>query len=121
MDSTGVYHGYEDLEVWKRSSELCVQIIKSLRSSKDFELKSQILKSALSIPSNISEGFERRTKKEFINFLGYAKGSAGELKTQIQIAGQVGTIDSQRAKTFLQEAREINSMIQGLINYQKSK
>ena len=115
------YLGYENLEVWKRSSNLCIAIIKALRPSKDYELKSQILKSAISIPSNISEGYERRTKKEFINFLGYAKGSAGELKTQIQIAGKVETIEKGKAEKLFKEAKEINSMLQGLITYQQNK
>ncbi len=112
------YRGYEELDVWKRSSALCVEVIKAFKQSRDFELKSQILKSALSVPSNISEGYERRTNKEFINFLGYAKGSAGELKTQIEIAGKAGVIDAEVAKSLLKEAYEINSMLQGLINYQ---
>ena len=110
-------YGYQDLDVWKRSSKLCVSVIQAFRKSRDFELKKQIIRSALSIPSNISEGYERRTKKELINFLGYAKGSAGELRTQIKIAGQSSSIPRDTAEKLFQEATEINSMLQGLLNY----
>ena len=74
---------FEDLEVWKRSARLSADIYKTLANLKDFGFKDQITRSGLSIPSNIAEGAERESIKEFINFLSYAKGSAGELKTQI--------------------------------------
>ncbi len=75
--------GFEDLEVWKRSARLSADIYKTLANLKDYGFKDQITRSGLSIPSNIAEGAERESIKEFINFLSYAKGSAGELKTQI--------------------------------------
>ena len=70
---------FEDLEVWKRSARLSADIYKTLANLKDFGFKDQITRSGLSIPSNIAEGAERESIKEFINFLSYAKGSAGEL------------------------------------------
>ena len=75
--------GFEDLEVWKRSARLSADIYKTLANLKDYGFKDQITRSGLSIPSNIAEGAERESIKEFINFLSYAKGSAGELRTQI--------------------------------------
>ena len=70
---------FEDLEVWKRSARLCADIYKVFMHSKDFGFKDQITRSALSIPSNIAEGFERKSDKEIANFINYAKGSIGEL------------------------------------------
>ena len=75
--------GFEDLEVWKRSARVSADIYKTLANLKDFGFKDQITRSGLSIPSNIAEGSERETDKERANFLNYAKGSAGELRTQI--------------------------------------
>ena len=77
---------FEDLEVWKKSCRLTVSIYKSLQDCNDRCFKDQMTRAALSIPSNIAEGAERRSKKEFINFLSIAKGSAAELRTQIYIA-----------------------------------
>ena len=76
---------FEELDVWKRSSRLCCDLYKSLNDLKDFGFKDQITRSALSIPSNIAEGYERNSNKEIANFLNYAKGSAGELRTQLYI------------------------------------
>jgi four helix bundle protein len=76
---------FEDLEVWKRSARLSANIYKDLKDLKDFSCRDQITCSGLSIPSNIAEGFERESEKECINFLAYAKGSCGELRTQIYI------------------------------------
>ena len=86
--------GFEDLEVWKRSARVSADIYKTLANLKDFGFKDQITRSGLSIPSNIAEGSERETDKERANFLNYAKGSAGELRTQIYIGMDIGYIDS---------------------------
>jgi four helix bundle protein len=84
---------FEDLEVWQRSYNLVVKISISLRECKDYALRDQLARSLISLPSNIAEGAERFSKKEFIQFLGYAKGSAGEMRTQIAIANQLGYFD----------------------------
>jgi len=72
---------FEQLEVWKRSSRLCVNLYKVLRSCPDKGFKDQITRAALSIPSNIAEGHERNSRAEYRRFLKIAKGSCGELRT----------------------------------------
>ena len=111
------YKGFEDLEVWQRSKGLCIRVFKVLRHSKEWSVKDQLVRSALSIPSNISEGSERRTNKEFVQFLGYSKGSAGELRTQLLIAGESGIIEKQEADKLCEEVKTITSMLQSLIKY----
>ena len=106
---------FEDLEVWKRATRLSVDIYKELRDLKDFGFKDQITRSGLSIPSNIAEGFERESQRECLTFLSYAKGSCGELRSQIYIGMDIGYIDQKVAKKWIAEATEISSMLSGLI------
>jgi len=105
---------FEDLEVWRRSCELAVEVCEALRGCRDYGLRDQIMRSAVSVPSNIAEGAERISRKEFAQFLGYAKGSAGELRTQIIIASRLGYIEDARAQRWQTELREISAMIYGL-------
>ena len=65
----------EKLDVWKKASQVCVNIYKSFQSCKDYGFKDQITRSALSVPSNIAEGIERFSDREKIRFLDIAKGS----------------------------------------------
>ena len=105
---------FEDLDVWRRSCDLSVQVCRAFQTCSDFGFKDQITRSAVSVPSNIAEGAERNSRKEFSQFLGYAKGSAGELRTQIIIAGRLGYITEIQSEEWIRETREISAMIYGL-------
>jgi four helix bundle protein len=76
---------FEDLEVWQRACRLCVNLYKELGECRDYSFKDQITRSALSIPNNIAEGYERGSNKDAVKFFYYARGSSGELRTQIYI------------------------------------
>ncbi len=78
---------FEELDVWKRSARLSAEIYKTLVELKDYGFRDQITRAGLSIPSNVAEGYERNSNKELALFLNYAKGSAGELRTQIHWNG----------------------------------
>ena len=106
---------FEDLDVWKRAMKLSANIYKELKNLKDYGFKDQITRSGLSIPSNIAEGFERTSNKESVNFLSYAKGSCGELRTQIYIGIDIEYINKDKGQEWLQEANEISAMLNGLI------
>ena len=112
---------FERLEVWQRSSRLCVEIYKALDNSKDRGFKDQATRSALSVPSNIAEGYERNTRIEYARFLKIAKGSCGELRTQLYIGSEAGFLGKPNAQTFIKEATEITKMLQGLIQKIASK
>jgi four helix bundle protein len=114
------YRSFEDLDVWKRSCQFAVKIYELLKDCRDFGLKDQMTRSAVSVPSNISEGCERGSKADFIRFLHIAKGSAAELRTQIYIAERVGLLSKENKDEMVQELKEISSMLQGLITYNKS-
>ncbi|MDZ7681615.1 MAG: four helix bundle protein [Fodinibius sp.] len=109
------YQSFEDLEVWKRGKKLSVELTNYLKSCSDYAFKDQVLRSAISIPSNIAEGAERQSKKEFKYFLNVAKGSAAELRTQIYIGMETGIVDKELGKRLIEELKELSSMMQGLI------
>lgn len=107
-------HQFEDLEVWKRSSRLAVSVLELLEPVKLYALKDQMARSCISVPSNIAEGAERESDREFRRFLAIAKGSAGELRTQLYIGQRAGLFSMEAVMPLIQEAREISSMIEGL-------
>jgi four helix bundle protein len=80
-----------------------------------FGFRDQITRSGLSIPSNIAEGFERKSKKEFLVFLKYALGSCGELRTQTYIGMEIRYISKITGNNWIQETKEISAMITSLV------
>jgi len=110
---------FEDLEVWKVSMNLSVHIYRTLKGCKDFALRDQIQRASVSIPSNISEGFERKSNKEYIYFLHIAQGSCAELRTQLYLAKEVGIILNNESDDFIRLTRRISAMIHRLIQSRK--
>jgi len=106
---------FEDLEVWKRGCRQAVNVYRTLECDRHFSLRDQMERAAVSVPSNIAEGQERDTTPDFVRFLRIAKGSNGELRTQLYIARELGIIDESAGKELVQESREISKMLQGLI------
>ncbi len=84
---------------------------------KDWGLRDQLRRSAVSIASNIAEGYERNSTAEFKRFLLIAKGSCGELRTQLYILKALNLSIDYDINSLIEECREISSMIQGLISY----
>jgi len=112
---------FEDLIVWQESVKLSIEFYKELKDCKDFGLKDQMQRSAVSIPSNIAEGFERKSNKEFIQFLYISLGSCAELRTQLYIAERTEIIQSSICKTFIESAKSISAMLRSLIETRKTK
>ncbi|WP_187647944.1 four helix bundle protein [Nitrosophilus labii] len=113
---------YKDLKVWQNSISLVekiYQLIKSFPNSEIYVLSDQIRRSAISIPSNIAEGASRNTKKEFIQFLYIALGSASELETQIIIAKKIGYINN--IENYILEITKLRKMLNSLISSLKGK
>ncbi len=110
---------FEDLEVWKRGCQLAVDVCVATHHSKNFGLKDQMQRSAISIPSNIAEGAERDSDGDFIRFLRISKGSCGELRTQLYISERVQkALDLEPladSREMIKETRQISAMLQGLI------
>ena len=111
----GDMSGFENLEVWKRSMRLSVEVYKYFAKNNDYGFKDQITRSSLSIPSNIAEGSGRSTKKDNINFLYYSSGSCAELRTQIYIGMKIEYIEADTGNRWISESKEISKMLHGLI------
>jgi four helix bundle protein len=108
------YRSFEDLEVWKRSMTLCENVYQLLSECKDWGFRDQLQRAVISIPSNIAEGSERSSKAEFRQFLSYAKGSCGEVRTQIMLGVRIGYLAANSEK-LVAEATELSKMLHGLI------
>ena len=107
---------FEDLEIWKRSRVIAIEIYRLMKRCREYAFKDQITRAALSIPSNIAEGFESGSDREFVRFLNIARGSCGELRTQISIFMEIGIIEKQSGDELYKETQEISAMITSLIN-----
>jgi four helix bundle protein len=107
---------FEDMGIWKRSARLSAELYKHFSGCNDFGFRDQITRSGLSVPSNIAEGTERGSKKDFIRFLQYAKGSCGELRTQVYIGMDIGYIAKDQGKLWVNETRELSAMLVAFIN-----
>ncbi|MGZ4035697.1 MAG: four helix bundle protein [Bacteroidia bacterium] len=87
---------FEDLEIWKEATQIAIEIYLISEKGKlknDFGMKDQIRRAAMSISDNISEGFEYENNKEFVRFLKYSKGSAGELRNKLYVLQKVDFVE----------------------------
>ncbi len=111
---------FEELEVWQKSFDLAAEVYESFENCRDFGLKDQVTRSALSVPSNISEGFERNSNREFIHFLKIAKGSSGELRTQLSLSVRVHRLDEAKGKALIEKAESVSAMLAAFIRARSS-
>src|ERR1700704_4321832 len=108
------YQSFEDLEVWQRGCRLTVELFKAFGNCKNFSFRDQIQRAALSVPSNIAEGSERGSSKDFAHFLNIAKGSCGELRTQLYIARRLDLLTKPTFDALIKESKELSAVLEGL-------
>jgi four helix bundle protein len=111
---------FEDINAWKRARNLVKQVYlfsKTAPFSRDFSLRDQIRRCSVSVMANIAEGFGRRSKKEFANYLNIAHGSAAELQSHLYLALDLDYIDQVNFDQLYLECDEISKMILGFQNY----
>ena len=111
---------FEDIEAWQKARILAKAVYTITGQdvfAKDFGLRDQIRRAAVSVMSNIAEGFERGSNKEFIQFFFIAKGSAGEVRSQLYVALDQEYIDQNSFNSLKRDVSEISRMISGLITY----
>jgi len=115
---------FEELNVWKNAKELVKMVYmftKQEKFAKDYPLIDQIRRASVSIMSNIAEGFERGSNKEFIQFLYIAKGSCGEVRSQIYIAFDQKYISEDNFAAAKEECIKLSAMISNFIRYLLTK
>lgn len=106
---------FEDLKVWKLSMNLSASLYKELKECRDFGLRDQIQRASVSIPSNIAEGYDRKTNKEYVYFLHIARGSCAELRTHLYLARKVNLMSIDNSNEFIELTRRISAMLNRLI------
>ena len=114
---------FEELIAWQKARELTRAIYEVTRQgafAKDFGLSGQIQRAAVSIMSNIAEGFERGGDKEFVQFIAQAKGSSAEVRAQLYVALDQGYIDKPAFDRLAELTIHINRMLAGLMKYLRS-
>ena len=119
-----VYEKFEDLPVWKLAKDLTVkiyQLTKEQKFRRDYGLVDQIRRASISISSNIAEGFERGSKKEFIQFLYIAKGSLGEVRSQLQICFELGYVNKENLNMLLSQTYDLSNQLGAFISSIKKR
>lgn len=111
---------FEDIQAWQKAREVSSAVYKLCQQgelAKDFGLKDQVRRSAVSMQSNIAEGFGREGNKEFIYFLRIAKGSSSEFRSQLYNLQDADYIDESTFEALYQNALDAERLIGGFINY----
>jgi four helix bundle protein len=120
MEKRPRVHTFEDLLVWQMGIELVKRVYVLTANawfSKDFGLRNQIRRASVSIPTNIAEGFERASRKEYLNFLNIAKGSAGEVRSLLYVALEVGYLQGESYEELRAQVIKISAY---LFNHRKA-
>ena len=115
--------GYRKLIVWRKSKALAVSVYRICEQgglSKDFGLRDQMCRAAVSVPSNIAEGEERSSDRDAARFLCIALGSLAELRTQLEIACEVGKLAPVDHRSLDDSASEIARMLNGLLRAKRT-
>ncbi|HUK57341.1 MAG TPA: four helix bundle protein [Nitrospiria bacterium] len=114
---------FEELEIWKEARSMTNTIYKITHApgfSRDYGLRNQVRRAAVSVMSNIAEGFERGGNQELIQFLYIAKGSCGEVRWQLYIAKDQGYIEEEKFNELFKSFKRLSVMIGNLIAYLKN-
>jgi four helix bundle protein len=115
---------YQDLIVWQKGIdyvEICYQVSENFPAKEVYGLTAQLRRAAVSIPSNIAEGYGRETRGEYIHFLGIAKGSLKESETQLVIAKRLKFISNEELQRALAQAETVGKLLFALIKSLKQK
>jgi four helix bundle protein len=114
--------GYQSLVVWQRSRALAIEVYRQTQRgliAREWALRDQMRRAAVSVPSNIAEGSARGTHLECAQFLRIAKGSLAELATQADIAHGIGLLDPEISNQWQRECRCLSSMLRSLMDHHR--
>ena len=106
---------FEDIISWQKAKVLTIEVYKTFKDTKDFGFKSQIERAAVSVMNNIAEGFDRRSNKEFRQFLYISKGSCAEVRSMLYLAKDLNKMDEKKFTELYDLTIEISKLLSGLI------
>lgn len=115
MESKQKIANFEDIICWQKSRTLANDCFSTFKNLRDYSFRDQLLRSAVSIMNNIAEGYERQTNKELRNFLYISKGSAGELRSMLYLAKDLGYIGDKMFSKLHNQSLEIAKLLSGFI------
>ena len=118
------YNDFEDLPIWQDARVVAKEVYKLTQSSefsRDYGLKDQIQRASVSVVSNIAEGFDYGSNKQFVHYLNIAKASASEVRAQLILAMDVGYVSEEKQAELKTKLKQLSKQIAGFINYLESK
>ncbi len=110
--------GFKQLLVWQKAYDLvleCYRFTKLLPKTEEYGLISQIRRASVSVPANIAEGYERGHRKEYLQFLHFAKGSLGELETYLLLVSDLGYMKEDAFQKAEEKRSEVARLLKGLV------
>ena len=110
---------FEDVESWKEARLLVKEVYRSLHDCRDHGFTNQVQRAAISVMSNIAEGFDRGSNKEFIQFLIISRGSVAEVKSLLYAGCDIGYLDESTLHKFLSRCNKITSLLDGFLRFLK--
>lgn len=108
---------FEDIEAWQGTRQLVSEVYQALTSCRDLSFRDQIQRAAVSVMSNIAEGFERHTNREFIGYLYVSRGSLAEVRSLLYAAKDIGYVDGDRFDDLCTRVQSVNGKLNGFISY----
>lgn len=114
MEKRKPVRSFEDLMVWQMGIELVKRVYILTASgllNRDFGLRDQIRRASVSVPTNIAEGFERASRKEYLLFLNFAKGSAGEVRSLLRVAVEIGYLEVETYELLREDALKLSAYL----------
>ena len=114
MEKRTPVRSFEDLMVWQMGIELVKRVYLLTASgllNRDFGLRDQIRRASVSVPTNIAEGFERASRKEYLLFLNFAKGSAGEVRSLLRVAVEIGYLEVETYELLREDALKLSAYL----------
>jgi len=106
---------FEDIIAWQKAKDLCLTIYRLMNGHKDFKFRDQFQSAAVSIMNNIAEGYERKGDKQLKQFLYFAKGSCGEVRSMIYIALELDVISKNDAEDIYNLSLDVSRLLSGFI------
>ena len=118
------YNDFEDLPIWQDARQVVAEIYELTRIgdfARDFGLRDQIQRASVSVVSNIAEGFDYGSNKQFVHYLNIAKASASEVRAQLILAMDVGYISEEEQAKLKAKLKQLSKQIAGFIKYLESR